>query len=233
MRGELEQSRAETQALAAQTAQTLSNALQVVERSFAAQRARDIEAMAASNRVTLTVASIFGCMGLLTLVGVAYFQWRMSRELSEITAAFSCALGLNAGASRHALPPPVRAIEAPPAGVQSPTEGEKHSSGQEKHVPTASTPRSNLQMLVAAQAAESLSTRRAGAAPAGTPKGGGGAAEIRFFPTPLSSLRKRRVRALRTAVIVGLMCAAALALLFYLTTSGASGSSGWIPRVRH
>ena len=44
------------------------------------------------------------------------------------------------------------------------------------------------------------------------------AAELRLFPDPVTSLRRRRIRPLRTAVIVGLICAAALALLFYVVT---------------
>jgi hypothetical protein len=48
------------------------------------------------------------------------------------------------------------------------------------------------------------------------PRGAAGSMGIRFFPIPAPPPRKRPVRALRTAIIVGLICATALALLFYL-----------------
>jgi hypothetical protein len=44
-----------------------------------------------------------------------------------------------------------------------------------------------------------------------------------LFPAPGDSLRRRQFRALKVAVIVGLICAAVLALLFYAVTSGKWG----------
>jgi hypothetical protein len=44
------------------------------------------------------------------------------------------------------------------------------------------------------------------------------AVEVQHFPDPDTAFRRRQLRALRTAVIVGLICAAALALLFYFVT---------------
>ena len=44
------------------------------------------------------------------------------------------------------------------------------------------------------------------------------AGEPRLVPDPVASLRRGRIRPVRAAVIVGLICAGALALLFYLVT---------------
>jgi hypothetical protein len=44
------------------------------------------------------------------------------------------------------------------------------------------------------------------------------AGDLRRFPNPVSSSRRRQIRPLRAAVIVGLICAAGLALLFYVIT---------------
>ncbi len=43
-------------------------------------------------------------------------------------------------------------------------------------------------------------------------------ADLRLFPDPVTSLGNRRIRPLTTAVIVGLICAAALALVLYALT---------------
>ncbi len=42
--------------------------------------------------------------------------------------------------------------------------------------------------------------------------------EARLFPVPVALLRRRQSRALRVAVIVGMICAAVLALVFYVVT---------------
>jgi hypothetical protein len=47
--------------------------------------------------------------------------------------------------------------------------------------------------------------------------------ENRLFPAPGDSLRRRQFRALKVAVMVGLICAAVLALSFYAVTSGKWG----------
>jgi hypothetical protein len=47
--------------------------------------------------------------------------------------------------------------------------------------------------------------------------------ENRIFPAPGDSFRRRQFRALKVAVMVGLVCAAVLALLFYAATTGKLG----------
>ena len=83
----------------------MSNALQSVQDSFAAQRARDLAAMERSNKLILMVVSTFAALGFLTLLMMSYLQWRMSKGLVEITAAVPAALGLAAGSTVGALGP--------------------------------------------------------------------------------------------------------------------------------
>lgn len=190
----IEESRAETKAAAVQTAEALSNAFQAVEVTFATQRTRDLEAMAASNRVTLVVAGAFTVLGFLTMVLVGYFQWRMSKGLAEISAALPLALGLGAG------------VAAPALGFAGVAGGQ--AAPGHTHTPT---PLGQPHLL---------------------PRGGAGAAPIRFFSAPVPAPRKRPVRPLRTAVIVGLICAAVLALLFYAVTCQRPGSARFYQRLK-
>ena len=83
----IEQSRREAKEAAAQNAGALANGLQSIEQAFSAQRAQDLAAMQRSNKVTLIVAGTFAGMGLLTLLMMTCFQWRMSKGLAEISAA--------------------------------------------------------------------------------------------------------------------------------------------------
>jgi hypothetical protein len=165
----IEQNRQEIKAAAAQSADSLSKALESIQENFAAQRARDLEAMQKSNKLMLIVVSAFAAMGFLTLLMMSYFQWRMSKGLAEISAAVPAALGLGAGSAAGAL------------GV----------AGQ-----------LNLRLPGVTPPYDALNR----------------AAELRLYHDPGSSLRRRRIRPLRAALIVGLICAAVLALVFYALT---------------
>ncbi len=165
----IERNRQEIKAVAAQNAESLSKALEGIQESFTAQRARDLEAMQRSNKVILIVVGTFAGMGFLTLLMMSYFQWRMSKGLAEISAAVPAALGLGVGSTAAALNP----------------------AGQ-----------LNLRLPGVTPLSEAPSR----------------AAELRLYHNPVTSLRRRRVRPLRAAVIVGLICAAVLALVFYALT---------------
>jgi len=165
----IEQNRQEIEAAAAQNAESLSKALERIQESFAAQRARDLEAMQKSNKLILIVVSTFAAMGFFTLLMMSYFQWRMSKGLAEISAAVPAALGLGAGSAAAAL----------------------GSAGQ-------------------------MHLRLPGVTP--PHEAPNRAAELRLFHDPATSSRRRPIRPLRTAVIVGLICAAILSLLLYALT---------------
>jgi hypothetical protein len=165
----IEQNRQEIKAAATQNAESLSKALESIQEGFAAQRARDLEAMQRFNKVILIVVGTFAGMSLLTLLMMSYFQWRMSKGLAEITAALPAALGLGAGPTAPALNP----------------------AGQ-------------------------LNLRLPGVAP--PPEAPSRAAALRLYHDPVTSLRRRRVQPLRAALIVGVICAAALALVFCVLT---------------
>jgi hypothetical protein len=162
----IEQNRQEIKAAAAQSAESLSKALESIQESLAAQRARDLEAMRQSNQLMLIVVSSFAAMGFMTLLMMSYFQWRMSKGLAEISAAVPAALGLGAGSAAGAFNPAGQLNLRLP-GVTPPQEAPNR------------------------------------------------AAELRLYHNPVTSLRRRRLRPLRAALIVGLICAAMLALVFY------------------
>jgi len=183
----IEQNRREIKEAAAQNAEALSKALESIQESFAAQRARDLEAMQRSNKVILFVVSTFAAMGFLTLLMMSYFQWRMSKGLAEIAAAVPVALGLGTGSAAGALGPAGQSNLRLPRVMQ-------HHENRVPEPPQSASPASK---------------------PHEVPNR---AAELRLFHDPVTSLRRGQIRPLRTAVIVGLICAAALALLLYVVT---------------
>ncbi len=99
----IEQNRQETKDLAAQNTMALSNGLQFLQEGFAAQRARDREAMQRSNHVMLGVAGAFVALGVLAVLIVVFLQWRTSRVLAEISAALPTVIGLGSGPAVTAL----------------------------------------------------------------------------------------------------------------------------------
>ena len=113
----VEQTRKESDELAAQNARLLSGRLQAIEQSLAAQRAKELDAMQNSNRVILILAGVFAALGFLAMLLMAYFQWRTVGRLAEITAALPMARALSA-------PGPVAALGTGDASLVSvsPTE---------------------------------------------------------------------------------------------------------------
>jgi TolA-binding protein len=99
----IEQTRQETRAASAQTAAALSNALQTMQRAFSVQRAQDLEALKRSNRSILMAGGTVAAMGLLTMLVLTYFQWRMSRGIADVSAALPAALGLGESSAPGAL----------------------------------------------------------------------------------------------------------------------------------
>ncbi len=93
----IERNRQETKEAVARNAEALSQGLQGIQQSIAAQQARDLEAMQRSNKTMLIVVGTFAAMSFLTMLIMTCFQWRMSNGLADITAALPTALGLGAG----------------------------------------------------------------------------------------------------------------------------------------
>jgi tetratricopeptide (TPR) repeat protein len=101
-----EQSRQESRDAARQNAEALSNGLKSVERTFSAQRARELEAlqgaseaMQRSNRMMLLVVGTLAVMGFLAMLIMSYFQWRANCSLAAMAAAWPAELELGAGAA--------------------------------------------------------------------------------------------------------------------------------------
>ena len=81
----IEESRKQADAAAGLNAQAVANRLQVLEQSLAVERARDLDAVRSSNRLTLIVSLAFAVVGLLAAVLMAY-QWRTVGRLAELSA---------------------------------------------------------------------------------------------------------------------------------------------------
>ena len=85
----IERNREEAQAAAARNTEALAGRLNGIEQALAAQRAKELEAIQSSNKVMLTVASLFGGLGCAAMLFSAFFQWRTIHRLAEISAALS------------------------------------------------------------------------------------------------------------------------------------------------
>jgi hypothetical protein len=183
----IEQNRKEIREAAVQNAQAVAVALQTIQARFAAQQARDLEAMQSSNKIILFVVSTFAAIGFLTLLMMSYVQWRMSKGLAEISAALPALLGLGAGSAAGALAGAGQSSFHLPGTLQQ----WEHSAPER---PEGDAPDSQPDVRV---------TRLA---------------HRKLLSDPAASLRIRHIRPLTTAVIVGLICAASIALLLYMVT---------------
>lgn len=106
----IEQDEKEAKEAVARNAQALSNELQNLETSFAAQQgafsarsARELEVMQSSNRIMLVVGGTFAALALVAMLITAYFQWRMSKIWAGISGLLPAARGLGYGTPAAAL----------------------------------------------------------------------------------------------------------------------------------
>jgi hypothetical protein len=197
----IEQGRQETRLAAAQTAEALSKSLQSVQETFDAQRARDLEAMRSSNQVMLIVVGTFAAMSFLSMLMMSYFQWRMSKGLAGISAALSPALSLGVGSAVPAFVP-VR----------------------EPYLPLPETPEQREWRIRAEeQQQQEQQQEQEQAEPAEEPSGPAQRPILNPLLPDAAFWRRRQIRTWKTAVIVGLICAAVLAFLLYAATYGKLG----------
>lgn len=89
----LEKNRQEAESAAARSAEALAGRLQSIEQSLSAQRARELEVMQSANRWMLAAAGVFAAVGCLTVLCMAYFQWRTVNKLAEISSSLPRAFG--------------------------------------------------------------------------------------------------------------------------------------------
>lgn len=107
----LEETRTQAEAAARRNAENLATRLRVIEQTLTANRDREMDVMQKSNRFLLTVAAVFGCVGLFAMVFTAWFLLRAMNRLAEVAAAFPpslphSAIGIEAGVREiTALPP--------------------------------------------------------------------------------------------------------------------------------
>jgi len=107
----IEQNRNEARVAAARNAETLSNGLQTLEVSFSshqqalsAQMGRELDTIQSSNRLSLVLAGLLGAMAVLSMLIIAFFQWRMSKTWTEATALLPGSPGAHPGPAVEFLP---------------------------------------------------------------------------------------------------------------------------------
>jgi tetratricopeptide (TPR) repeat protein len=86
----IDRARREVEEASAQNALTLSNRLQSIEQSLAAQRtfeAKTFDAMQSTGRFMLTAVSIFAGVGFVAIVLTVFFQWRTVNRIAEISGS--------------------------------------------------------------------------------------------------------------------------------------------------
>ena len=92
----LEKNRQEAESAAARSAEALAGRLLGIEQSLSAQRARELEGLQNVNRWMLVAAGIFAAVGCLTVLSMAYFQWRTVSKLAEISSSLPRVFGATA-----------------------------------------------------------------------------------------------------------------------------------------
>ena len=98
----IEETRQQADAAAAHNAQTVASRLQALEQTLTAERAKDVDAVRSSNRMTLLVAFTFGIIGFLAMMLMAY-QWRSVSRLAEVSAGLPPSRLLHPGSALAAL----------------------------------------------------------------------------------------------------------------------------------
>lgn len=99
----LERNRKETEEALARNAELMATRLQTMEQSLAAQRSRELEIVQNFNRAILTLAGALAAVGMVVLLGMAYFQWQTINRLTEISAGLPTARALGAPRTFAAL----------------------------------------------------------------------------------------------------------------------------------
>jgi tetratricopeptide (TPR) repeat protein len=74
-------------AAVADSARLFEARIKTIESSLSEQRAFELEALKASNRLTMVVALSLGLLGFCAMILTAFFQWRTLGRLSEIASA--------------------------------------------------------------------------------------------------------------------------------------------------
>ena len=83
----IERNRKEADAAAAQNAKLIADRLQGIEQAPTLQRPQGLEAIQSFNPAMLFVVGLFAAIGLLALLFLAYFQWRLINRPAEAPAA--------------------------------------------------------------------------------------------------------------------------------------------------
>jgi tetratricopeptide (TPR) repeat protein len=102
----IDRARREVEEASAQNALILSNRLQSIEQSLAAQRAlesKTIDAMQSTGRFMLKTVSIVAGVGFVAIVLTAFFQWRAVNRIAEISGSIPAGRPMTPLASLPAL----------------------------------------------------------------------------------------------------------------------------------
>jgi tetratricopeptide (TPR) repeat protein len=99
----MERDRQEAAAAAQKNSEAVAARLEAIESALAQQRSTDLEAFKASNRTMLTVACIFGAVGLVGLLFMAWSHWRSIHRLADLAAAMPAGFAMRQGPAIAAI----------------------------------------------------------------------------------------------------------------------------------
>lgn len=85
----IEQARQDADVAAKKNAELFNERLSAVEKSLAEQRRTDLESLRSSNHNIVVAASILGGVGILVLLGTAFFQIRALNRVAEVGSAIA------------------------------------------------------------------------------------------------------------------------------------------------
>lgn len=80
-----ERSQQDSEAAAARNSELIAEKLRTIESSLNAQRAKELETIQSSNRTLLLVAGGFAAVGFVTMLVMAFLQWRALNRWSAMT----------------------------------------------------------------------------------------------------------------------------------------------------
>lgn len=93
----MERDRQDAAAAAQRNSEAVAARLEAIESALAQQRSNELEAFRSSNRMMVTVVCVFGAVGLVGLLFMAYSHWRSIHRLADLAASIPAGFGMRTG----------------------------------------------------------------------------------------------------------------------------------------
>jgi tetratricopeptide (TPR) repeat protein len=93
----IERNRQQAEAAAKHSADEMATRIEALQQAIAAQRTNEMEMMQKMQQFMLILAGVFGTIGLLIVLLMAYLQWRTVARLVELSSLHAAEFGLGNG----------------------------------------------------------------------------------------------------------------------------------------